>query len=81
MADYYSANPKTAHVKVKGNGMNIDLMLKIRLGSYALVSRVGPDPCRGSEPLTHKVKIVGTGYDLESGHKTLGTALPKTLHR
>lgn len=29
MGDYYSANPKTAHVKVKGNGMNIDLMLKI----------------------------------------------------
>jgi small subunit ribosomal protein S21 len=25
----YSNRPKTAHVKVKGNGMNIDLMLKI----------------------------------------------------
>jgi small subunit ribosomal protein S21 len=25
----YSTRPKTAHVKVKGNGMNIDLMLKI----------------------------------------------------
>jgi ribosomal protein S21 len=25
----YSSRPKTAHVKVKGNGMNIDLMLKI----------------------------------------------------
>lgn len=25
----YSNKPKTAHVKVKGNGMNIDLMLKI----------------------------------------------------
>lgn len=25
----YSTTPKTAHVKVKGNGMNIDLMLKI----------------------------------------------------
>jgi len=24
-----SSNPKPAHVKVKGNGMNIDLMLKI----------------------------------------------------
>jgi small subunit ribosomal protein S21 len=30
MADQvYSNRPKTAHVKVKGNGMNIDLMLKI----------------------------------------------------
>lgn len=30
MADQvYSNKPKTAHVKVKGNGMNIDLMLKI----------------------------------------------------
>jgi len=30
MADQvYSHRPKTAHVKVKGNGMNIDLMLKI----------------------------------------------------
>ena len=30
MADQvYSNIPKTAHVKVKGNGMNIDLMLKI----------------------------------------------------
>lgn len=28
MADY-STRPQTAHVKVKGNGMNIDLMLKI----------------------------------------------------
>lgn len=26
---FYSNKPKTAHVKVKGNGMNIDLMLKI----------------------------------------------------
>ena len=25
----YSNRPKTSHVKVKGNGMNIDLMLKI----------------------------------------------------
>jgi len=25
----YSNRPKTAHVKVKGNGMSIDLMLKI----------------------------------------------------
>jgi small subunit ribosomal protein S21 len=25
----YSTRPKTSHVKVKGNGMNIDLMLKI----------------------------------------------------
>lgn len=25
----FFGNPKTAHVKVKGNGMNIDLMLKI----------------------------------------------------
>jgi ribosomal protein S21 len=25
----YAGNPKTAHVKVKGNGMNIDTMLKI----------------------------------------------------
>jgi ribosomal protein S21 len=25
----YTTTPKTAHVKVKGNGMNIDLMLKI----------------------------------------------------
>ena len=25
----YSNRPKTAHVKVKGNGMNIDVMLKI----------------------------------------------------
>ena len=25
----YGNRPKTAHVKVKGNGMNIDLMLKI----------------------------------------------------
>jgi len=25
----YSGNPRPAHVKVKGNGMNIDLMLKI----------------------------------------------------
>jgi small subunit ribosomal protein S21 len=25
----YGSRPKTAHVKVKGNGMNIDLMLKI----------------------------------------------------
>ena len=30
MADQvYSNRPKTAHVKIKGNGMNIDLMLKI----------------------------------------------------
>ena len=30
MADQvYSNRPKTAHVKVKGNRMNIDLMLKI----------------------------------------------------
>jgi len=29
MAEYHSLNPKPAHVKVKGNGMNIDLMLKI----------------------------------------------------
>ena len=27
--NFYSMRPKTAHVKVKGNGMNIDLMLKI----------------------------------------------------
>lgn len=25
----YSTRPQTAHVKVKGNGMNIDFMLKI----------------------------------------------------
>lgn len=25
----HSSNPRPAHVKVKGNGMNIDLMLKI----------------------------------------------------
>jgi small subunit ribosomal protein S21 len=30
MADQVHSNrPRTAHVKVKGNGMNIDLMLKI----------------------------------------------------